>query len=339
MKGWLFLAMAAAALTGCRAGPVSMGETPERLPLRVVGRHDVMEAGPVLHAVRSSGASFASGGVDNLFKDDGAAAGSAGEFDHAPGGADIAAQAETQALRASVDHPDLRIILTVTEGLYEVVARRSAGIASAADLRGKRIGVFERTSAAYFLHGLLANAGLSEADITVVPLRPREMAPALADGQVDAVAIWEPESERSRAVLGKDAIGIRHPAGYRELYNLNVTAAALADPARRAAILAFVRHAMRASRIARDHPEKIWPLVSESSGYELDLVAASWRHHRFPGTLPPDMLDILAAEEEWLAAQAGRPPRSRAQLAKLIDPSVLEEALRGGGEGESTKTP
>lgn len=311
----------AAGLAACTA--VQAGE-----PLKVVGRHDVMEVGPVLYAIRQAGpdiAVFASGGVDNLFKGEGAAP--AGGFDHAPGKADLAAQAETQALRASVANPDLRIILTVTEGLYRVVARRSAGIARPEDLRGKRIGVFERTSAAYFLHRLLARAGIGAHEVTLVPLRPREMEPTLTARKVDAVAIWEPESERSLMALGDDAVSLSDPTIYREIYNINTTAEALADPVRRARIVDFVRRLIAAAEVASTQPSRIWPLLAASSGYPADLIGASWRHHRFPATIPDDLPDVMAEEEKWLAAQAGRQARTRQQLAPLIDRSVLEEAL------------
>src|SRR5688500_9900476 len=67
------------------------------------------------------------------------------------GQADVAMNSETQALRASVDHPDLRFIFTVAECPYRIVARRSAGITGVADLRGKRVGIQLDSSAAYFL--------------------------------------------------------------------------------------------------------------------------------------------------------------------------------------------
>jgi len=319
---FLLVVLAAA---GCVTKPAAVDA-----PLSVVGRPDVMEVGPVLHAVNELGqtASFRSGGIDNLFKDAGSPAGSAGAFDHAAGRADVAAQAETQALRASVDHPNLRIILTVTEGLYRVVARRSAGITGMSDLRGKRIGVFEGTSAAYFLHCMLAGAGLSEEDVVLVPLRPREMEPAIAARQVDAVVIWEPESERSLATLGADAIAFSDPLQYRELYNLNTTAEALADPSRRGKIVALVRAVLASGKVAQDRPQEIWPLVSASSGYDLRLVARSWPHHSFPGDLPADVVDVLYAEEQWLAQEHDRRPRSREIIASMIDRSVLEEARR-----------
>lgn len=324
----LILGLAACVATACTpvaARHVDDGGT----ALRIVGRHDVMEVGPVLYAVEQAGplaATFGSGGVDNLFKVDGASA--TGGFDHAPGRADLAAQAETQALRASVANPDLRIILTVTEGLYRVVARRSAGIAQVEDLRGKRIGVFQRTSAAYFLDRLLAKAGIPDDAVTLVPLRPREMEPALAARTVDAIAIWEPESERGERTLGADAISFSDPALYREFYNLNTTAEALADPARRERIVDFVRRLITAARVASDQPSQIWPLVAASSGYPADLVAASWPHHRFPATLPADLLDVMVEQEKWLAAQTSRPPRDRSQLAPLIDATVLRDATQ-----------
>lgn len=324
------LASAVLVLLSACAATHDAPRAPGAEPLAVVGRQDVMEVGPVLHAVRAVGpetAAFTAGGVDNLFKEDGAPAGT-GAFDFAAGGAEIAAQAETQALRASVANPDLRIVLTITEGVYSIVARRSAGIAALADLRGKRIAVFERTSAAYFLHRMLATAGLSEADVAIVPMRPREMEPALAARRVDAIAIWEPESERARATLGSDLIAFEDAEAYRELYNLNTTAQVLADPARRAKLVAFVRVLLDSIRVAREDPAQIWPLVAANSGYDAALVAASWKYHRFPGTLPADLVDVLVAEEQWLAAQDGRTPRSRDELARLVDPTILAEALR-----------
>jgi NitT/TauT family transport system substrate-binding protein len=47
----------------------------------------------------------------------------------------------------------------------------------------------------------------------------------------------------------------------------------------------------------------------------------------FPVRIIPDMLDVLEEEEVWVAKERNRVPRSRAELAGLIDPSVLEEAL------------
>jgi NitT/TauT family transport system substrate-binding protein len=315
-------------LTSCAHAPQSRDEE----ALRVVGRPDVMEMGPIVYATKvllPEQTQLRPGGVPNLFKSDAPKAQSIDQFDPFPGAADVAGQAETQALRISVENPDLRIIMTVTEGVYRIVGRRSAGIAALADLAGKRIGVFENTSSAYFLHRMLGSIDLSEADVVIVPLRASEMAPAILAGEVDAIAIWEPESERAFVALGADAIHFQNPSVYRELFNLNTTVQALADPRKRAQIVRLVRALITAARQSETAPEAIWPLLAARSGYPLDLVAASWPHHRFPAALPDDLLDVLVAQEIWLAARTGRPARPREALAQLIDASVLAEALDG----------
>src|SRR5580704_8243719 len=101
------------------------------------------------------------------------------------GMADVATNAETQLLRQSVDDPDLRVIFTVAESFYRIVARKSAGIRRIEDLKGKRITTPRNTSAHYFLVKMLATGRLSETDVTLVTVDPvTEMSVALKDGRV-----------------------------------------------------------------------------------------------------------------------------------------------------------
>ena len=286
---------------------------PQEAPLAIYGNTSTLELAPVLLAAARRGETVRNGGIPDLFK---------------PGGAEVATNAETQALRASVDHPDLRIILTVSEGWYRIVARRSSGIASLADLKGRRIATFPSTSSAYYLHRMMATVGLTEADVTIVPILPlSDMAPALKSGKVDAVTIWEPEIERAKQAIGADAIQFQDRSIYRELFNLNTTAGRLADPASRHRIVALVRRIARESDAIHRDPKPAWAALHASTGYDPALIAEVWEHEGYPAALPADLLDVLEAEEAWLARQAGRPARPRAELARLIDRSVIAEAL------------
>lgn len=291
-------------------------------PLTVHGSTATLEIAPVLLAARDhypAGAVVRDGGIGNLVGEPGKGA---------PGRADVATHAETQALRYSVAHPEIRIILTVTEGRYRIVARRSAGIGTVADLKGKRVATLLTTSAGYFLSRMLGRAGLEVADVVPVRLPVEAMAPALARGEIDAVAIWEPHAGNAAAALGDDRVEFAGDGVYRELFNLNATAGDLADPAKRRRIVAFVRAILEArAAIARD-PAAAQALVGATAGFAPDEVARAWPTLGFDAMLPPDLLDALVEEEAWLAAQAGRTPRTRAALAQLIDSSVLEEALR-----------
>ncbi len=317
------LSMASAALLAT-AGARAQDQPPG--PIAVYGNRTTIELAPVLLAAKiyyPGGATVKMGGVNNLTGDPGAP-GYTSE-----GLADVATNAETQALRASVKNPNIRIVLTVTEGLYRLVARRSAGIAKVADLKGKKIATIPPTSSGYFVSLLLAKAGLSFADVTAVPVAPlSDMPRALAEGKVDAVSIWEPEAENAARAVGKDAIEFSGKGIYRELFNLNTTSEALADPVRRARIVAFVRAIRRATAALQKDPAAAKALVSEASGYTPQVVERSWKHHAYIATLPADLLDVMVKEETWLAAQDKRTARGRAELAGLIDSSVLAEALK-----------
>ena len=83
----------------------------------------------------------------------------------------------------------LRAIYDVyPQNVFNVVARAGSGIARPADLRGRRVGVYSLSSGTrQNLQLLLNTAGLSESDISVVPVGLLNFAP-LMQGQVDATA-------------------------------------------------------------------------------------------------------------------------------------------------------
>lgn len=310
-------------LTACASVPDGAQATAG--PLQVYGNVQTFEIAPVLLAAEHyypGDASVRMGSIANLV-----GAPPVPGFGTV-GAADLATNAETQALRYSVENPNLRIVMTVTEGLYRIVARRSAGIETVADLRGKRVATIAQTSSGYFLKLMLEREGLAFEDIVAVPITPLAgMTAALERGEVDAVVIWEPESENAARVLGDDLVQFSGHGVYRELFNLNTTAEKLADPAMRPRIVRFIRAIIDASAEVRRDPARAQGLLRAASGFAPDDVVESWEHHNWLAGQVEDLLDVMEIQERWLAAQAGRPARSRAQLATLIDTSVYAEAL------------
>jgi NitT/TauT family transport system substrate-binding protein len=327
------VAIAGAAVASCTspAGPEA-DTLPEPGPIAVYGNKQTFEIAPVLLAAERyypGEASVRMGSIANLVGEPPVPGfGEEGE-------ADLATNAETQALRYSVEHPNLRIIMTVTEGLYRIVARRSAGIESVADLKGKRVATIPQTSSGYFTKLMLEDAGLSFDDIEAVSIVPLVgMTEALANREVDAVVIWEPESENAAQVLGDDLIIFGGEGVYRELFNLNSTVEKLADPDTRNKIVQFIRAILDASEEVREDPERAQELVRVAGEFDPQDVVDSWEHHAWLAAVPDDMLDVMVRQEQWLAAQAEREPRSREQLAQLIDTSAYEEAVALGPRGE-----
>src|SRR5215467_6472662 len=95
------------------------------------------------------------------------------------GTADAATGSETQALLNSVSDPRIRIVLTLAECRYRIVARRSAGIRRLSDLRGRRVAATSNTSSQYYLSRMLATVHLADRDIQFVSLEGQEMPAAL----------------------------------------------------------------------------------------------------------------------------------------------------------------
>ena len=188
------LAAYAALASACAAGAKVPDEPAD--PLVIRGASLVVELGPARVAVEQlypAGSRIEHGGVDSLLDPQNPA--------------DLATNAETQLLFHSVRGPDLRAIMTVAEGHYRIVARRSAGIEKLSDLKGKRIGAPLTSSSGYFLHLMLESAGLKAGEVEMRDVRPfTGIAAALEKGEVDAISIWEPQAENAARALGDDAI-------------------------------------------------------------------------------------------------------------------------------------
>ncbi len=319
-------------LQGCTSTPATLKDDDAPLaPIKVAGARWI-ELSPVLVAANNlypQKLEVPSGGVVSITS----------------GAADLATNAETQLLRESVTNPDLRIIMTVSESFYRLVARRSAGISKLSDLKGKRVLLPRQTSAHYYFVAMLRSVGLDEDDVTFVSQAPRTPAPAgqaapaaprsrfglaeaLARGDADVIATFEPEPEVAMHLLGSDGIVLQDRKVYREAFNLNARAQDLADPEKRRAIVRFVRAVADASKLLEKNPDPYLPHISSVLGFTGEQIRWGWPETRFPVHIIPDMLDVLEAEEQWLAKGANRPARSRAELAKFIDRSVVEEALK-----------
>jgi sulfonate transport system substrate-binding protein len=242
--------------------------------------------------------------------------------------ADVATNSSTQAVLRSIANPNLRIVLTVAECFYRIVARRSAGIRQVTDLRAKKIATPVNTSAHFYLAKMLRGAKLTEADVTVVALAQSEMAAALEKGAVDAVSIWEPWAQYSIAAIGPDAVVLENRSIYRELFNLNTTADILSDPAKRSAIVDLVRATISSSGQVRRSPAAVRPLLVSKINVREETSTAVWGQFRFRATLPDDLLDVLVEEETWAAAAQKRAPRSRMALSTLIERNILIEAQK-----------
>jgi len=114
-------------------------------------------------------------------------------------GADMVALLADHRLEAGLlgDMPTILAAATANVWVVGLVKQTSTAIVAKGDtqvrgLAGKRIGYVEASSAHHTLLQALASAGLSESRVKLVALGVDEMPEALARGDIDAFAAWEP---------------------------------------------------------------------------------------------------------------------------------------------------
>ncbi|KAF3065830.1 hypothetical protein GL218_09294 [Daldinia childiae] len=249
---------------------------------------------------------------------------------------DLGSNSETQLLLQFGSHKNLRMIGTVAEVYYRIVANRKSGIRTLEDLKGKRIGSLNTTSSEYFVQTYLATVGLEPVDYTVVnglgclqePCAADTFPAMLRNGSIDAIGMWEPSVELGIETLGPDAVVFGdNQTVYREIYNLATTTDKLNEPKKRHEIVRYLKALKQADDVFQSDPANIIARAAEAVKTNITVLKAAWHVHKWDVRMPPDILEVLVEEDKFVASYAKRDVFSRDSLAMLIDESVLKEAL------------
>ena len=261
---------------------------------------------------------------------------SAALFKH--GGLDAIAMGDMPVIELALNRP-ITVIGQFRHNYVTVVAPRGATPRS---LKGKRIGNVFASAGHYALLKTLQNAGLSERDVTLVPLDVNEMPEALMSGSVYAVAAWEPTSSQliARHPDRFSSVGRQSSSGYLSVSrtfanqypeSVSLLAAGLAraiywlakDDANRQQAAVWNKAAMR------ELSGKAYPLSTEELRRHLtaDLQAISYSA-RLP--VPKSLGENLLFDEFRFLRDVGRLPETAQweTVRTSFDVSVMERIYR-----------
>lgn len=99
---------------------------------------------------------------------------------------------------------DIEVVLLDHAPLTAERLIANESIPDAASLKGKIIGVTIGTSGHHSLLAAIDQAGLTQDDVTLVNLKPSEMAAAYSAGKIDAAWTWEPAAGKLNELGGQD---------------------------------------------------------------------------------------------------------------------------------------
>lgn len=197
--------------------------------------------------------------------------------------------------------------------LFELGIAPKAGIASLADLRGKKIAYSPGQVQGEIVLRTLALQGLKVSDVTLVELPSTgDVYPnALASGQVDVAPIGAGiVARRYLAGYARDGAKVlRHPPFRDDLTNLYVRVETLQDPAKAAALKAYVKLWARAAEWTRAHPDE-WAQAYYVKDQGLSLADARQVVAAAGSPLiPADWTEAIGLQQaaiDTLAPQSGR---------------------------------
>jgi sulfonate transport system substrate-binding protein len=179
-----------------------------------------------------------------------------------------------------------------------LVVPKGSPITSISQLRGKKIAVAQGSSADYHLLTVLSKAGLTAKDVTLDYLQPTEALAAFNSGHVDAWDIWSPYTEQ---VTGQDnARMLVNGNGYGSPYSFEVASrAALSDPAKAAAIRAYLKILNQAYVWSQSHIQTWAKLWGDATGLPASImVKASQDDVNKPATITPA---VVRAEQQLVS--------------------------------------
>lgn len=215
------------------------------------------------------------------------------------GQADIATAAETPIMFAILKGENIRVLANIVASNTNngIMARRDAGIASARDLKGKRIGYVPGTTSEFFLSSLLAANGILRTEIRGVGLKPEEMLEAIQAKKVDAVSIWNyPLSEIGHA-LGTNGLAIYDKEIYTETFNLVARQDYVAKNPQ--AVQRYLRAMFKAEEFARRAPDEAQRIMTEATKVDPALIREVWDSFQFHVGLDKVLLITLEDETRW----------------------------------------
>jgi len=214
------------------------------------------------------------------------------------GESDVATGSEFAFITNAVSNTDLRAMASIAEeDTTSIVARRDRGIASPADLVGKRMAVTPGVINQFFLGKFLTLNGINQNSVTVVYMDEASARRAVEDGTVDAAVLFEPDVQEAKKALGSNGYTIDVQSG-QDYFWLLVSRTSYIN-ANKEAIRRLLATMVDAEHFTAAHPAAARKDMQSGSGLSAALTGIIWQKYVFEVTLPQSLILAMEDEARW----------------------------------------
>ena len=248
------------------------------------------------------------------------------------GKADIATAADTPIMFAAMEGRKIAILAMIeTSGRnLGIVAMRNHGISKPSDLRGKTIAVTRGTNSDFFTDTFLIVHGIDRKQVTIIDLKPDEMAAALATGKVDAASSWHPLLTQLQKDLGTKGLTFYGETIYTEAFC--VAAGQDFVKQRPEAVKKVLRALIKAEAFLQQHPDEARRLMAGFIKADKSLLDEIWDIYNFRVTLDQTLIVDLEEQTRWAIRNRLTQRRDMPNYLDFIDAdglrAVKPEAVR-----------
>jgi len=201
-----------------------------------------------------------------------------------------------------------------------IIARRSAGINTPEDLRGKRIAFSPGTTSEIFLARFLEMYNLT-GDVELVRMQINTISAAIIARSVDAICSLGPFLYNAEKALGDDAISFREN-DYHDMYiGVNTSFA----NENRDSVLRIIQALEEAAVFANDNVSEAHEIVARIVNLDLDVVMAIWEFHDFSVRLSSENLDRVIGIGEYYRNEEVNRNRTFPDYSVYFDYSFMED--------------
>lgn len=216
----------------------------------------------------------------------------------AAGEADLGFMADLPAIIARSTGQPIEIVDNVAYGEkgLAVLVKADSELSSVADLKGKKVAYATGSYAQHLLAVLLDNEGLSLDDVESINLGAGDQPAALANGDVDAIVIWEQyisqlTSDGTAKVLA-DGTGVKRG----NMITYFVTDYAEKNPE---VVKAWIRALNRGNELLQSNPDEAAEAVAADFGVDAELMKKIIQNFTYSTELTDDDIKEITAVKDF----------------------------------------
>jgi len=148
----------------------------------------------------------------------------------------------------------------------------------------------------FFTYEFLKAIDIPDSGIEIISQQPADMTATLANGSVDAIAIFDPFASFAEKALGGKAITFTNSKIYSELYVINAHESIKNNPI---VMEKFLQALIDAEQFTRNNSDEAKKIVMKYTKLDRDTIDKIWDKFDFKITLTPELITSLNKQAQW----------------------------------------